>query len=531
MEFSVDTTSSVELRPDSGTQTWSIQDRRIFGRNRRCIHLTALGVFLLLFSVYLLTNGGSPFISDGIIMFKTTEAILEFHTLELEPDPLSPFQVVEGRGGRHFSKYGIGQPLAAAPLYAFGAVVHNVWLDYMWDNAVKMYFVSLFNPLATALTGAVMFLLAFRLRYGIYLSLFLALTWGLCSLAWPYTRVYFSEPLYGLCLVSAAYFLLRYKQTEERHRLAWLFLAGASLGYAILTRVAGIIVLPWFTLYAVWAASYHPEAGFLRDLRTSWRSHTLPHLPSRHVSLAAITVFAGPLVLAIAFMLIHNFLRFGDALNNGYSSAESFRTPLTEGLVGLLLSPGKSIFIYVPLTALSVVAWRPFWVRERPTAMLYTAIILSTLLQSALWWSWWGGWSWGPRLLVPVLPFAFLGLGPLLQRSELARIAAVPLAALGFVVALLGTLVDFNPYLAGVQEPEVYFEPGQSPILAHLRSLLDGEHIAVATFRLESLGFNDRFAAIAPLLIILMICASLAITLYGVSRYERTLVSPPTSES
>ena len=525
MEFSFDTASSIDLKLESGTQTRSIPDRRLACRNRQAIHLTALGVFLLLFSVYLLTNGGGLFISDGVVMFKTTEAIVEFRTIELEPDPLSAFQIVEGRDGHYFSKYGIGQPLAAAPLYAFGGVVHNVWLDYMWDKAVRMYFVSLFNPLATALTGAVLFLLAFRLRYGIYLSLFLALAWGLCSLAWPYTRVYFSEPLYGLCLVSAAYFLLLYKQTEERHRFAWLFMAGASLGYAILTRIAGFIVLPWFTVYAVWAASYHPEAQFIRELRSSWRFRGRPTLPSLRISLAAIVVFAAPLVLAIAIMLAHNVLRFSDALNSGYPAAESFRTPLTEGLVGLLLSPGQSLFIYVPLTALSVVAWRPFWVRERSTAMLYTAVILSTLIPSALWWSWWGGWSWGPRLLVPVLPFAFLGLGPLLQRSQLARIAAVPLAALGFVVALLGTLVDFNPYLAGVQEPDVYFEPGFSPIRAHLRSLLDGEHIVVATFRLESLGFNDRFAVIAPLLIILMICASLAITLHGVSRYDRTMVS------
>src|SRR5690606_21744987 len=118
--------------------------------------------------------------------------------------------------------------------------------------------------------------------------------------------------------------------------------------------------------------------------------------------------------------------------------------------------------------------------------------------------------------------FIVLGLGPLLRHSRAARIAAWPLALAGMAVALLGTLVNFNPYLAellerfpagrpGTEEPDLYFRPELSPILAHARFLLQGEHLSVVTFHLERLGFHHTASTLFPVLVAITFVAGAAL--------------------
>jgi hypothetical protein len=99
-------------------------------------------------------------------------------------------------------------------------------------------------------------------------------------------------------------------------------------------------------------------------------------------------------------------------------------------------------------------------------------------------------------------------------------------------VALLGTLVDFNPYLAellarfpagrpGTEEPDLYFKPELSPILAHARYLLHGEHLSVVTFHLERLGFHHMAATLFPMLVAITFLAGGALLL-AVMRADRS---------
>ncbi len=496
----------------------------------------AAGVFLLLLSIYMLTHGADLFISDGIVMYRTTEAMVDRHSLALEPDPLLS-QIVPGHDDEYYSKYGIGQPLAATVPFILAQQVRPIAFPYMYDKAFENYFVTMFSQFVTAITGAAMFLLAYRLSNGLRLSVILTFIWGLCTMAWPYSKTFFSEPLFTGCLVATALGLLGYHQTSGRWRFGWLVLAGFALGYALLTRIGGAVLLPAILAYALWATTSQPEGAPIRWIGDLVRGRQDKGVgrPSRWQSQAvgALLAFGLPLAACLALLLWHNWVRFGSPLNNGYTD-EAFSTPLLTGLAGLLLSPGKSIFLYVPITALAVVAWPRFWREQRPTALFYSALAVITLLQTALWWAWWGGWCWGPRLLTPALPFVVLGLGPLLRHSRAARIAAWPLALAGMAVALLGTLVNFNPYLAnllarfpagrpGTEEPDLYFRPELSPILAHARFLLQGEHLSVVTFHLERLGFHHTASTLFPILVAITFLAGAAL-LGSAMRMDRSPV-------
>lgn len=506
---------------------------------RRLHWMAGAGVFLLLLAAYLLTHGGELYVSDGIIMYRTTEALATRHTIVIDPIPEHRWQVLEGRHGLYFSKYGLGQPLLATVPFLAGSSIREIILVPGAETVAQLYFVSLFNQVVTAATGALVFLLGVRLGYGIRLSVGLALAWGLTTMAWPYSKIFFSEPLFTACLVATALGLLAYRQTPGIERHAWLALGGLALGYSLLTRVSGITFVPLFLAYGVWASTAHREGRpVIRafDRLRGGRADAAADPCSRHwlPSLtAAVVAFGLPFAACVSLLLWHNVARFGHPLDNGYSE-ETFSSPLLTGLAGLLISPGKSVFLYAPLTLLAVVAWRRFWRHQPATAALYGGVSLLALVQTAKWWAWWGGWSWGPRLLIPLLPFAILALGPLLMQARWARVAALPLAAAGFVVALLGALLNYNGPLIDLHdrfatistepaEPAMYYRPEFSPILEHARSFLAWEHVSVATFDLQRLGFTAVFQALFLAVLALLFIAGLALLarVHWTLRHER----------
>ncbi len=75
-------------------------------------------------------------------------------------------------------------------------------------------------------------------------------------------------------------------------------------------------------------------------------------------------------------------------------------------------------------------------------------VILQHLLLYGAWYGWDGGHTWGPRFLVPALPFLVLSTGPLLDRwlkeGVVPRLTVGTLLAFSLVIQASGFLVDFN---------------------------------------------------------------------------------------
>jgi hypothetical protein len=227
-----------------------------------------------------------------------------------------------------------------------------------------------------------------------------------------------------------------------------------------------------------------------------------------------LLAFGLPLLLAGLVLLWHNLVRFGHPLASGYDD-EGFTTPLYVGLYGLLFSTGKSIFLYTPISLLALPAYRVLWRRRPAETLLASGSVLVTLLYYGAWWAWYGGWCWGPRFLVPVLPLLVLPLGALLIERRWSRWVVLVLALAGLVVQLLGTLVDFNPYIVEItgsdpaNEARYLFLPWLSPLVGHLGYLVKGQYLTVASFTLDRLGFTPLVALLFPVLSGLTLAGSL----------------------
>ena len=76
----------------------------------------------------------------------------------------------------------------------------------------------------------------------------------------------------------------------------------------------------------------------------------------------------------VSIQLWHNEIRYGHMLEFGYSvlwDQLGFSNPLLTGLWGLFLSPGKSFFLYSPVTILGVLSLPGFFRRKRNEAFLF----------------------------------------------------------------------------------------------------------------------------------------------------------------
>lgn len=382
----------------------------------------AIVVFLLLFAVYLLTFSGRLHSIDEHSMLAVTESLAKTGGVRTDQNlwhvdfafPSDTF----GVDGHFYSKKGPATSLVALPFY---------WLGIRLGGVAPGHAAILSTLVVSALTGAALVLLVGRLGFGTGRGVLVALAWGLTTMAWPYARYFFSEPTAALFLVLAWLWLVPDQRVAER-RLPGpgsLALSGLALGIAATTRVPYLAALPVFGLYLV--GQRMPLAP--PDLRRApWR--------------AGLVWAVGIAVPLVAYGL-YNLARFGNPLSAGFVPEERFSLPVWEGALGMLASPGRSVFLFSPAVLLGVGLWWRFFQLRRSEALVVGALGIGHLLLYGGWYMWWGGLAWGPRFLVPLLPFALVPL-TVLPRSPGWRGATVLLLGAGVVVNAAAVLASFT---------------------------------------------------------------------------------------
>lgn len=443
----------------------AVEARRTSARSgTTAIVRSAAGLYLVCFAVYSLSGMGHFSSTDQIAVYRTTESLVERGDLAIG----AINDAVQGPDGRYYGVFGIGQSLASIPLYLLGRAVEGAgspaldayWSGVdlgIWGGSVPIYFVSLFNSFVTPLICVLVFLFCLRMGFSQRRSLAVALVYAFGTAAWVYAREYFQHPLETLMLLAAVSVLFA---RRERLRTRDVLLAGAALGLGILTRVNLVVMAPVLALYLVY---------LLRG--------------ERKAIVAGLAAFGAPIVLALVANMGVNLARFGDLLAfRPQANAAMFTTPIWTTLYGFLLSPGRSLFLYSPPVILAPFAYVRFWRARRVETLLFAAIVAITLFTYSTFAHWHGDWAWGPRFLLPVLPFLVIPLGYLLE-SRRWSIALAALAVLGAGVQILGVAVNYGFIYwewsrMNLSPAEAFlWDPAISAIPMHLRSLLAGRNL------------------------------------------------------
>lgn len=216
-------------------------------------------------------------------------------------------------------------------------------------------------------------------------------------------------------------------------------------------------------------------------------------LQKRRDKLFRFAFCALPLLL---LFMGYNYYYFGSPLTTGVAAfiispttvwrdrSLFFGLPLWDGLMGVFLSPGRGLLIYSPILLFSFIGMAMVW--RAPSDVLFRYLSLSPLLVTLLtckWGMWWGGHSYGPRLLADLAPIFCLFLYPPFERSEAKpplRYALASLAALSIVLHALGAFSDgsWNDTPTNVDDhPERLWSWAASPPVYYLdKSLTDAGH-------------------------------------------------------
>jgi hypothetical protein len=379
----------------------------------RDVRRTGRLVALLSLVVYLGTTGGS--MATDIMSYEVTRGIVEHGTVAMS---YNVFQMDAHRGvdGRYYAPYGIGHAIYSIPFYAGARLVEKATGAGLGKPEVlpKAGFV-VGSAFAAALTVWIIFLFAWRLSGDGVAATWTAVAVGLGSLLWPYAKFGFNAPLGTLCVVAGTYGV--WAGTRLR-RDSLLVLGGIALGGALLVKhELALVCLP----IGLWI------------IAESW--------PDRSLLIRRALVSAAPVLVALAVTLYYNDVRFGNPLDTGYLRDDTLGTgSITAGLAGLLVSPGRSVFLYSPVVIGGVIALVVLARHDRPTALLLLGQFVVMLCFYASLVNWDAERSYGPRYLLPVIPLLILPIASAIRRSR----TLVALVLLSIVWQLPGVLVDFS---------------------------------------------------------------------------------------
>lgn len=473
----------------------------------------AIAAGAAVFLVCLSVAGGHLYSPDEEILFRLTESIATRAAFDIEP--VLGFATRTGRGGLQYPQYPPLQSIFAVPLYGFarltrplvsdGAIREATWETVQYHDQTpdaywnRFWVVMFFNPVVTALTAVLIWLMAFRLADGDRTAAWLtSLAYGIATLALPHSRTFFTEPLAGLWLVAALAALLAWadertaqtavpkhapipadaeslptdqsdptdgtdlkaaNDTNDRtdptdrsdstegvdpagapgsSSIRWPLLAGLAAAAGVWTRVDFPLFLPGLSFGVV-----------LLALPVGWHWKTpLSGASIRGLSWRSLVAFGVPLAIGLVGWFLFNRWRFGGAGATGYEDQPEgvqFTTPLLVGLHGFVCAPGKGLFFFSPPLLLALFGLRGLM--DRRPAWTVAWLISGGLFFLAMckWQNWAGGWCWGPRHVFQIHALLILGLAPLFvaPRKRWIKVAAAVALVLGLGVQVFGSSQSF----------------------------------------------------------------------------------------
>lgn len=386
--------------------------------------------------------------------FAMIRAVLERHTLQIDAYRLHTGDLALWEGHYYTDKAPGASLLALGPVAVARGIDRLVGVDpegfpgIAWTSYVAAVATS---GLFTVVAALAIFWVARRWGSSRRAALFATTAYGVATPAWCYATLFMGHALTAGCLMLAfaAASGIGDDATGRPYLRAWT--VGLACGWAVVTEFPAAVPILLIVGFALLTA---------RDA-----------LPNR---LAGITlrIIAGGAIPA-AVLLGYNTVSFGSPFHLAYSSEVDPRYGhMREGLFGithprwwvlreLLIGSYRGLLPLAPLmaiTPLGLAAIARIQPRRR-AVWVASGIALFYFLLNASYFYWEGGWAYGPRHVIPALPFLALGLGPL---WDYGRTAGRILLAVGWLWGVGFTLVAVS---TTPQPPAIVFTHPVSELL------------------------------------------------------------------
>jgi len=360
----------------------------------------ALIVFLLLafVFVYFYQDGGP----NGNSRFSLIFASVQERRLSIDNYIYKTDTFTKDRSffnGHYYSDKAVGPAVIGAALYAPVYLINRVFhLSNPSPRDLKVIFTFLIIGFPSAIAGSLMYILCLYLSGNRFRSFLTTLAISLGTMCFPFSVLFFSHQLTSSLLFSAFFMIFFLKESPRSRGYGYLFLIGLLLGWALISEYpAAVIILALVAYY----------------ISVIWKKH-----PYRHWHAFLMPFLGG--VIPILIQLLNNKVSFDNFFSIGYSNLQNqfFMSSMSQGLAGIswpnlnvlyytTFHPGMGLFWESPVLLLSFIgAGTMFFQRRyRGEAILAACIISFYPVILSGYFAWWGGWSFGPRHLIPMLPF------------------------------------------------------------------------------------------------------------------------------
>jgi len=344
-----------------------------------------------LLAFYGLVNSGLD-VTEGMESYLVAQQFISHGSIAFPFKPEGNF--VGGIDGRFYNAHELGNAIPLLPTVFIGNMitqrVNQRFRQYLDESDRITKFLVSFHPCVyIAVTILFLFLLLHKgLGIALDKSILTSLAYGFGSMLVPYSRMLWEGVLATTCLTASYCGAFIFRRTGS---LLWLSISGFTIGFGIITRITLVLFLPFLAYYI--AAICATERRSYRPV-LQWMSIVAPF---------------------ILWQLFYNYIRTGKpwlpavALPQ-YAENNALDGSLLIGLVGMFLSPGKSVFLFSPITLFCLLGIKSFK-REHPLEFLISWIPLCIyVLVHAKLRNWSGDWGWGPRYLLIILPITALAL-------------------------------------------------------------------------------------------------------------------------
>ncbi|HTK44698.1 MAG TPA: hypothetical protein VL749_05060 [Patescibacteria group bacterium] len=324
--------------------------------------------------------------------------------------------------GHWYSDKSPGSALLGVPVYALLTLVRGLPAEV--DGVQALAFVE------SGIATVVLVLLLIR-----FLGPFIGETWatgvglayGLGSMAFPFATMLFGHAASSAGLFAAFYLLHR----QKLHPGRWgPVVAGFLAGWAVLVEVPVVLGVAVLLIYAAFLGR---------------------GVVARFV--------AGGIPLALV-LIAYNWLTFGSPLSIGYQFSPTFQGQNEQGLISIvwpqlsttweLLFGPRGLLRLAPWFALAPLGLVALRRRDARFEVLLAALVCAAFLtynSGAL--NPFGGWTPGPRYLMPALPFA----------AVLVAFVPRPIRLLAAPLMLVGAAVFFVATATMPNAPERFTDP------------------------------------------------------------------------
>lgn len=422
-----------------------------------------LAVLVLTSCMFMCTAPGRITYPDDEIVFQTTQSLVEDHDLAIEgipkrtgersDRPNGTFGWGPGRDGRRYGFFGHGTSLVAVPAYLLATATVDA-VPPLWRYSIRSdlftfhrrghaadwqrLVVSLTNCVLTPIAALLLGLWLIELGHRREIAVLCALIYALGTSAWPYAGTLLSEPLSAVVLLGAALAISRHRRTAAPRQL-WI--AATLAGISVHVHVLNLLAIPCLIGYALGLGDGRHQTLRARVEACDRRSW-------------AVALGLG--ALGLAALGLTQWWRFGSPFETGRFDHYGHWVWPFEGIVTMLLAPGRSLLLYSPPLILAALAWPALRRRDGATAYLVLGLALVRLVFVACRSDWHGGWAIGPRYMLPTIPLLLVPLAGWLERWPEHR-RAVRIAA----TTLLGLSVPLQAWLASHSVFQLFWQLNQ----------------------------------------------------------------------